>query len=356
MFFLAPLFLVALLVWIDRGALRPRAAAVAAALGLGALPAVIPYERFIETGAISDTLMLLPLWNLQDRISLPRVDEVVLAVGLVAAGVLLLLPRRWALALPLAVLLYFALAFRPVNLGAHGLRFASEGALFTGIRVEDRDWIDRAVPEDAQVALLWTGRPDRFTVNQNEFFNRSVGPVYTLRGPVPGNLAETPVEIGPDGIVRTLGGAAVRAEYVLTDGSVDPDGEPVARDRELGLTLSRTSGVLVSTTRITGMYEDQWSGPEVVYRRLRCRGGSLTVILDSDPNLFARPQRIVAVSAGTKIPIKLEPTERRELSVRLRPERSVCTARFTISPTKVPGARDDRRLGVHFRAFVYRAP
>lgn len=356
MFFLAPLFLIALLVWVDRGAPRPRPAAVAAALGLGALPAVIPYERFIETGAVSDTLMLLPLWNLQDRITLPRVDETVLAVGLAAAVAFLLLPRRWALALPIAVLLYFALAFRPVAIGAHGLRFASEGALFTGIRVEDRDWIDRAVPEDAEVALLWTGRPDRFTVNQNEFFNSSIGPIYTLRGPVPGNLPETPVEIGEDGVVRA-GGDPVRAEYVLTDGSVDPDGAPVARDRALGLTLTRTSGVLVSTTKIDGMYEDQWSGPEVVYRRVRCEGGSLTVVLDSDANLFARPQTIVATSrGGARVSLRLPPTAQRRMTVPLRPEAGVCAVRFTISPTKVPGPHDDRRLGVHFRAFEYRAP
>ena len=52
MFLLAPLFLIALLAWIDRGAPRPRVAAALAAVGLGAaLPALIPYDRFIETGS-----------------------------------------------------------------------------------------------------------------------------------------------------------------------------------------------------------------------------------------------------------------------------------------------------------------
>lgn len=352
MFFLAPLLLIALLVWIDRGAPRPRLATVAAAVAAGALPAAIPYERFIETGAISDTLMLLPLWNLQDRITLPRVDEVVLLVGIAGAALFLLLPRRWALALPLVVLLYFALAFRPVAIGAHGLRHASEGAVFTGIRTGQRDWIDRAVPDGAQVAVLWTGRPDRFTVNQNEFFNRSVGPVYTLRGPVPGNLPETPVTIDPGGIVRRADGSPVREEYVLTDGSVEPDGEPVARDPALGLTLYRTPGTVVSTTTISGMSEDQWSGPVVNYRRVRCKGGTLTVTLESDPSLFERPQTVTAGDVRAEVP----PLGQRQLVVPLDSIGGVCRVRFSVSPTKVPGNGDDRELGVHFRAFEYQAP
>ena len=60
MFFLAPLFLIALLAWVDRGAARPRPAAIVAAVALGVLPALIPFERFLETGVKSDTLMLLP--------------------------------------------------------------------------------------------------------------------------------------------------------------------------------------------------------------------------------------------------------------------------------------------------------
>ena len=48
------------------------------------------------------------------------------------------------------------------------------------------------------VAVLWTGKTNRFTVLMNEFFNRSVGPVYTLGGPMPGGLAETAVRVDPE--------------------------------------------------------------------------------------------------------------------------------------------------------------
>jgi hypothetical protein len=359
MFFLVPLFLIALLVWVERGAERPRIAAAIAAIAAGAFPAVIPYERFIETGAVSDTLMLLPLWNLQDTITLPRVDEAVLLAGLAAAGAFLLVPRRFAVAFPLAVLGYFALAFTPVTIGSHGIRLASVGAGFTGIGAEHLDWVDRAVPKGATVAVLWSGLSDRFTVNQNEFFNRSLGEIYTLRGPVPGNLpGETPVAIGEDGVIRRLDGSAVREEYVLADGAISVGGRPVARDMRLGLTLYRTRGPLMSLVNVAGVYDDQWSGPEVTYRRLRCEGGTLTVTLEGDPALFDRPQTVQAESRGERVTYKsfvvVPPRQLADLTIPLGSRNGVCTARFT-TPTRVPSDLDPRELGIHFRAFDFRA-
>ena len=356
MFFLAPLFLVALLAWVDRGAPRPRAPAAVAAAVLGALPAVIPYERFIETGAKSDTLMLLPLWELQDRIGLHRVDEVVLGAGLFAAAAFLVLPRRYALALPLAALAYFALAFPPIQLGRpNGLEQASIGALFQGIRAEHRDWIDRAVPDGAEVALVWTGRPDRFTVNLNEFFSRSVGPIYVTDAGVPGSLPETRVEVDEQtGRFRPR----LRSRYVVVDGSIAPDGEVLARDEGWGLALWETGGELISTTSVSGLYpNDTWSGREVRWRRLRCRGGELRVALSSDPSTFVRQQVVTAYTGiDTVRSARFGPAEQATLVVPLYPRRGVCEVRFRVARTVVPGNGDSRVLGAHFNGFDYRAP
>ncbi len=297
--------------------------------------------------------MIVPLWNVQDSVTLPRLDDVVLVAGLAAGALFLLVPRRYALVLPAAVLGYFALAIHPIHAGPHGMERAAADALFEGIRVPERDWIDRAVPAGAEVAALWTGRTHRFTVNQNEFFSGSVGPVYTLGGPMPGGFPETAVTVDEgSGEVRN-GDDAIKAEYAYTDGSVALDGEPVARDERLGLTLYRTNGPLISTTSVEGVYNDQWSGPEVTYRRVRCEGGTLTVALDSDPGLFDEPQTVTATSGGNRAFIRVEPAEATRMTVPLASENGVCTARFTVSPTKVPGNGDDRELGVHFRAFEY---
>jgi hypothetical protein len=362
MFFLAPLFLVALLVWVDRGAPRPRWLAALAAVAAGALPAVIPFERFIETGAKSDTLMLLPLWELQDRTGLDRVDEIVFVVGLVAAAAFLLLPRRYALALPVAVLVYFALAFPAIQLGRpNGFEQASVGALFQGIRAEQRDWIDRAVPDGAEVVLVWTGRTDRFTVNLNEFFSKSVGPIYVTDLGVPGSLPETRVTVDPE---TGRFEPPVRARYVDVDGSIAPDGKVLARDEGWGLALWQLDGgELISTTSVKGLYpNDTWSGREVVWRRLRCDGGQLRVTLSSDPALFPRDQVVTAFTGiDTVVTKRVGPRELVTMVVPLSPGAGTCEVHFRMARTAVPsdvlpGSKDGRVLGIHFNGFDYRAP
>ena len=357
MFMVAPLLLTALLVWIDRGLPRPRPYALAVAAVAAVLPALIPYERFLQLKVRSDTLMIVPLWNVQDQVSLARLDDVVLIGGIVAAALFLLVPRRYALALPGVVLAVYALSVQPIHAGPHGMEQAAAGALFEGIRVPDRGWVDGAVPEGASVAAVWTGRTHRFTVNQPEFFNRTIGPVYTLAGPMPGGLPETPVVVDEEsgGLVQP-DGAVAQSEYAYTDGSVALDGEPVASDPALGLTLYRTNGPLISTTAVTGVYNDQWSGPEVEYRRVRCEGGTLKVTLESDPGLFDEPQTVTATGGARPVSVEVTPNETTTLAVPLRPEGGVCRVHFEITPTRSPGGGDARELGTHFRAFEYAAP
>ncbi len=216
MFAVAPFFLTALLVWVERGAPRPRVLATVAAVGAALLPLTIPFVRFIETGVTSDTLALLPIWSAYGSLLFDSIDATVLAGGALAAALFLFVPRRYALVVPLATLLYLTGVSYNVWFGEHGFKRALSGALFTGIQTGDRDWIDAAVPDGAQVAILWTGVPDRFVVNQNEFFNRSVGPIYFVGGPTPGDLAETEVTVDETtGAVLLADGTPLDEEYVL---------------------------------------------------------------------------------------------------------------------------------------------
>src|SRR5204863_371943 len=66
LFYLAPLFLIALLAWIERGQPRPPRAAIVAAGLAAALPGAIPFVSLLDITAQSDTLGLQPWWYLGD--------------------------------------------------------------------------------------------------------------------------------------------------------------------------------------------------------------------------------------------------------------------------------------------------
>jgi Dolichyl-phosphate-mannose-protein mannosyltransferase len=359
-FVVAPLFLILLLAWVERGAPRPRWLTLGTAVGCALLVLAIPFERFIGTPAISDTLMLLPWWSVQDTTGLEWIAEIVFALAVALAAAFVLVPRRYALALPIVVLAYFVAVFKPVWSGSHGLKQASAGALFQGIRGAPRDWIDEAVPAGSNAEVLWTGRADRFTVNINEFFNRAVADVLFTSAPTPGGIGERRVQIDPvEGLVRDERGRPVRVQYVLTDGSITPDGKLVARDRQLGTALWRVDGELVSTTTVVGLYpEDTWSGPAVTWTRRRCHGGDLRVALSSDPTLFPdQRQRVDAVSTGGRdvrtAAVSFPSDKTTTLRVPMSRGAKTCVVRFRVTPTATPGKDDPRELGAHFNAFVY---
>ena len=361
MFYVAPLFLTALLVWIERGLPRPaRAAAVCAALA-AALPGVIPYERLIDAPAESDELALLPLWWLQEHlITMSEVVLVVVLTSVVLAGAFLLVPSRWAYALPGLVLAWLVFTNERVENFNHGFPKASIGARYQGIKVANRDWVDRVVGRDANVAFLWSGgdRNAPLRLWENEFFNRSVGRVYDLHGPSPGGLPETPLRQRPDGTLIAEG-RPVLAPYVLADAKVPLAGGVISRDEGTGMVLRRLDGPLRIAFRITGLYpNDTWSGKRVTYTRLQCRGGSLSADVSGDASLFDRRQTVTA----NRRSVSFLPSESVTLTVPLRPRADgSCRVLYTVSPTAVPalvhpGSSDTRVLGAHFTAFRYSGP
>lgn len=369
LFFLAPLLVVALLAWVELGAPRPP---VPIALAAGAsllLVVVFPYARFIGEPAKSDSLGLIPLWTANEHLVAGRYW---LTVGLVAAALLALwlaVPRRLALLAPLAVVLVFAASSRPVWSGPHGFVAAGIGALRQGNPGVPRDWIDREVPPGDEVVALYTGRADRFTVNVNEFFNRRLERVFYTDAPTPGGIGEQPVSrrataefpVTVAGAYYLPNDAAITAPYALLDGTVQPDGEVVARNELVGTVLWRLSGPLSSTTEVTGLYpRDTWSTSRVTWRKLRCTGGELVVTLHSDPTLFSGQLTRVVASVGRR-PVaatSVPPEGSTLLRVPVTPAGDTCVVRFSVSPTRVPaevipGATDERRLGVHFDAFAF---
>ena len=195
---------------------------------------------------------------------------------------------------------------------------------------------------------MWTGVTDRFVVNQNEFFNRSVGPIYYVGGATPGGLAETEVRVDEgDGSVRLADGSALDAPYVLLESTISPDGSVVARDPALGVTLWRLDEPLVSTkTEITGLYpNDTWSGPTGHLRpaQLPRRHAERRALQRSDAVRESRRPIVARVGGRVGRGVRLEPDGMATIRVPLRPVGGDCRVVFDVSPTKVPEGRPARR-------------
>ena len=153
-FYLMPLFVTALVVWAARGAGRTGAATSVAAMVAAALTGIVPVTAFLSSNAVTDSFGLLAVWRPQIHFTVP-LEWVTPAIVLIAIGVaafFLLLPPRLALLAPALVLLFFAFSNREVEafIGQAG-RDSRDAGSQTG-----RDWIDRAVGRDAQVATLFT--------------------------------------------------------------------------------------------------------------------------------------------------------------------------------------------------------
>jgi glycosyltransferase involved in cell wall biosynthesis len=362
LFYVAPLFLIALLAWIERGLPRAARATAICALIAAALPGALPYHKLISTSAESDTLALMPLWWLQEGIASLSTIPVIVVVAAVALGLAFLtLPRRFAYALPALVLAWFVFTTERVEFFDHGFPKASVGALFQGQTTKHRDWVDRAVGRNAQVAFLYSGvdpTQQPLTLWENEFFNRSIGNVYDLRRPSMGGLPETKL-VDRGGVLQPArNGRPVAERYVLTDTTVPLVGTPIAEDVRKGMVLRRVDGPL-RLYRVAGLYpNDTWSGRRVTLTVPACRGGVATVSLASDPNLFERAQ---TVRAGSRS-VTFDPSSTAQLTAPLDPRPDgTCRVVFRVSPTAIPArsnpnSTDNRVLGAHFTSFRVSTP
>jgi hypothetical protein len=231
------------------------------------------------------------------------------------------------------------------------MEYAAEGALAEGMHQQNRDWIDRAVGGRGEVGVLWTGNGSRFSVWQNEFFNRSVGRVFYAGTPMEGGLPATKVTL--DRRTGVLHGAP-EVPFVLTDGSAELVGDVVAEDGPRNVFLYAVDRPLRQAALVEGLHPaDTWSGPSVTYTRFDCAAGTVAVALQSDVALYQEPSRVRVL--GTKVSATVPPDGFAHVLVApLTPVEGRCVARFAISPTRAPGPNDPRLLGLHFNSFTYR--
>lgn len=251
-FYAVPLMLIALLAWIQLGMPRPRRTTRVVVATACMLPLILPFNSLLdgtEWGTSSSAVGLVPWYLIKQLADLSGTGILFLATVLLVTGLFGLRVVRANAATSHLLVRTTLIYFVAVGLIAQiaNMAVASNAADF-GLGSSSAAWIDRAVPRGAQVSVIWTG-VDRRGVNgwyaiwENEFFNRSVGPVYYLDEPVRYGLGQTKLHRAGEDLVRASG-KTVRAEYVLTDGTLPIVGRRIASDRSTGMALYRVAGAI----------------------------------------------------------------------------------------------------------------
>jgi hypothetical protein len=285
MFALAPLFLLALALWLARGAPRPPFVTIVAVVLPAALLVTLPLVRLLNPSIFSDTFGLIPLLRLSERFSggVPLVKKLLLAGGVAAGLLFAFTPRR--LATPVlcgAVAVFFLLT----SYSVHGAirDYARSLAGGTGV-LDNPTWVDDRAG-GREVSVLYGHASDTFqeavALWETEFWNRRVARVYTFGPAEPVGLAETPVSVVPatGRLIVTTPNASLQRELVGTRAFVTDPGTDLAGS------LSGVNGPLALhsvappprvASLVSGVYPDGWMGADAEYVRYTSPRGRGTV-------------------------------------------------------------------------------
>jgi hypothetical protein len=227
LFYVAPLWIVATAAWAQRGLpLRPVGLAVGAGVTLAALVTLPPYLLNGDGGRRFDAIASALPSELAEALGFsepPRWSLV--AAGLIAVGLVVALTRlpAWAALVPLLAVFALDGAF------AWDTRIdAGRNTTFAPLDAATTQWVDRAVPDGAEVATLAGGVPldTRDALRLTEFFNGSIGPAYDLGSGYAPTLASDAVRVGEGGMLLTETGP-IAAAWIVAPRDLVLDGDVV---------------------------------------------------------------------------------------------------------------------------------
>lgn len=214
-----PPLLLGLCLWIVRGGPRPTLVVLPIAAVATAALVALPQSRVGTVFSAHDALTLLPLGEVAEQ------GDVVfrgalLALGLIAVGLFVLLPRRFLVATAAAVAVGFV---------ATSTQSAREIDRLSGLErthdfgAADRGWIDEAGV--SPVVHLDTGEQPSTSVARVSFWNHSVRELLRLEGVPAQALPQTAVTISREGALVDAGGRELSAPYVVLPATIALDGE-----------------------------------------------------------------------------------------------------------------------------------
>jgi hypothetical protein len=352
MFHVAPLLLLAFVLWLARGLPRPATATALAAVAPLALLVTLPLDELLVLPLLSDTFSLVPFYDLTVRGEATTHEvELLLAGGAVMAAIVFaILPRRVAAtAAPLVVagglVLISAGVYRATTRYAAQFRVEARAG-------DDVSWIDRRIGPDADGAFLYTGHPDpthtASVILQTAFWNRSLEDVLELAPLDLCCLAQEEVRLEPDGRVVDANGASPDLDYIGVDRTLEVGGQRLGETAAHA--LYRVQQPLRLASRWEGLYVDGWMGETAAYSRFsspRGRAGRVRVTFTRVPwpGPFVASTATVVLGRTTKT-VSLTSDERRSVTLPAPPPPFRVELRVT--PTFSPaqfGTPDARQLG-----------
>ena len=250
-FYLTPLWLIVLGVWLAEGLPRPRVAtAVGIASALGLL-AALPF-RYIASDVGVDVVPSALWARLQELLE----GEVVTARKLMVAAVVVLLvlvavlPRRLWWVFPSVLLATFATT---ATLAWERIADATENAVFAGGL--ERQWVDDLLPDGTRVTKVYLVSTDCpasavtwHSLYLTEFFNRSLERAAYIGESIPDGLPIRRVDVASGGGLVDEAGDPLEADYVVTQPGIELAGEELGHGTAANLVLWRTE----SPVRVVG--------------------------------------------------------------------------------------------------------
>jgi hypothetical protein len=246
-FYLAPLWLLVLAIWLAESLPRPLVATVTG-IGLALLlPATLPW-RYIASDVGVDVVPSALWARLEELLA----GEPVTARKLAAAGIVTLvalavfLPRRLAWMIPAVVVAVFAVT---ASLAWNRIVDATENAVFEGGL--ERSWVDDRLPNGARVTKLYLVSTDCpasavtwHALYLTEFFNRTVERAAYIGDSIPDGLPIERVDVRENGALAYGPGGPLVADYVVTQPGIELAGEKLGSGTTAELVLWRTGGAV----------------------------------------------------------------------------------------------------------------
>jgi hypothetical protein len=219
-----PPLLVVFALWLGRGLPRSGFAAGVAALAIAAAAILLPIGDLTQRTAFLDSFTTIPLRLLAERTSedTMRLVFVVTVASLVALA--MLVPRRAAVVLPLAVGATLLVITAVASAEIRSLSRADERWWFA---TAEPAWVDDAA--DGPVTYLHADTEFWGGVWKHAFWNHRIAAVARLPNtPLPGPIGATVASARFDGLILDEAGHPLRNRLMVVPRGVHPRGEPLA--------------------------------------------------------------------------------------------------------------------------------